>query len=308
MGTHAILFDQMVLPALQGKEFHRPQGQLLFLEPGSPLAKSNPAGVHSGTPNFKEMSAAAALAFDVRHRVSSADSLARVLELKTLQKNAGLWFNEELAPEPHTLYHLAARLLETVVALEMGAAGSALLATLVAEWRSWCGVMSMVAAPDGEVFSPCARFWNLRHGPTPHFDSAQGPRQGPGLQVATAALRCLLGKPQLGPARTEPWWHNPTGGAGIEKLRSLVAPGQPLHALRPIDGNQTRLAKRLTVHRWQGGHIAALDRPLTGDEPWCDWIEVRYGDHGHHQVTGYGVDGQTPVPPAPAGAMVARSL
>ena len=308
MGTHAILFDKMVLLALQGKDFQRPQGQLLFLEPTSALAKSNPAGVHSGTPNFKEMSAAAALAFDVRHGVSCADSLARVVELKTLQKNAGLWFNEELAPEPHTLFHLAARLLETVVALEMKAAGAELLALLTTEWRSWCGVLSMVAAPDGEVFSPCARFWNLRHGPTPHFDPAKGTHQGPGLQVATAALRCLLGKPQLGPAHSEPWWHNLTGGAGIEKLRSLVAPGQPLHSLQPIDGSQTRLAKRLTVHRWPGGHIAALDRPLTGDEPWCDWIEVHYGNSGHHQVTGYGADGKTPVPAAPAGAVVTRSL
>src|SRR5262249_41826521 len=148
MGTHKILFNQMVLLALQGKEFQRPGGQLLFLEPASALARAHPEGVHSGTPNFKEMSAAAALAFDVRHRVPFAEALTRVLELKRMQASSGLWFNEELAPEPHTLFHLSARLLETVVAIEMGAAGAELLAALLTEWRAWLGVMTMVAAPD----------------------------------------------------------------------------------------------------------------------------------------------------------------
>jgi hypothetical protein len=304
MGTHEILFNRMVLPLLQGQAVSPPTGSLLFLEANSVLARIHPEGIHGGTPNFKEMSAAARLGCAAFHgSVDVAEAVARVLELKARQNHDGLWFGEQLAPDPHTLFHLSSRILETLAAIKLNHAE--LLTAMVTEWSSWLGTMRSVATADGEVFSPCSRFWNPRHGVIPHFEPADGTSQGPGHQIASAALRVLLGLPHQGPARRPPFWADPVWGAGIARLGELIGPGRPLHNLTPRAGH---LGHQLVVHRSADGHLATIQGPVVDDEAWCDWIAVQYVQPTHHRVTGYGVNWKTPPPNPPDGSTTTHSI
>ncbi len=169
---------------------------------------------------------------------------------------------EQTAPEPHDNFH---RMAHAVIRLGAREASDADVLAANTQWWAWRTALDVAGAtPDGEVLLPGCR--------------GDG---GPTSQIGTAIYRMLTGLPHRGPAKSPQWWTNPTYGGGAPSLmQKLLARGDSLKAAADLP----RLRLPMQVHRTATGHLLTLiGKPEA--EPIIDWVRVRYGVAGRHEIT-----------------------
>jgi hypothetical protein len=270
-GWHKILYPPL-LDLAAGKQVERPTGKSLMLDLSSVLAGGRRQSVTSGTPNFRWMGAAWWYLWAIRYGAGTADrddSRARVLELYRREIRLGHQLSEQTAPEPHDNFH---RMAHAVIRLGAREAGDANVLAANTRWWAWRTALDAAGAtPDGEVLLPGCR--------------GDG---GPTSQVGTAIYRMLVGLPHLGPAKSPKWWTDPAYGGGAPSLiRQLLARGDDLKAAADLP----RLRLPMQIQRTAAGHFLTLTGALE-DEPIIDWVRIRYGRPGLHDIA-FGKDWKT---------------
>jgi hypothetical protein len=293
MGTHKLLYDQTLLPLLQGQEIPKPHGQGLMLDAQSPpaLLAKYPGELARPTSNFLRMARTGWLLWAVRHGTSADvdDAVLGVQDVLARERREGLWLREQLSNDPHNQFHFSAEVALRIAATEGQL--PALLQQSSERWDALLALYDLLATPDGEILGPSTRAGQDR-----------GDRQYslPVTQVGTAVYRLLRGFPALGPSHGDDWWTDPVyGGGAPSALRRLLQTGD-----RIISGAVAKPHLRLpmTVRRYTRGHLAWIEGHRE-DQPICDWVRVEYSQPGHHQYT-HGYDWETPVDDRPFGSQI----
>lgn len=249
MGTHEALMDRLE-KLLEGEEV--PFSANLQFETG-------------GTANFWAMAIAGeylrALRFGTDEEKKKARKRAR--EYFERQRKDGHMSRgdavEQTCPDPHYNFHLVSAATIRLTAKE---AGHADVLEDSGEWFRWhVGLYRCCLSDSGEIFVPGTR--------------AKGE---PSWQVATMAIREILGLKRIGPAKKEAKWKD-RFFAGPRVVRRLLEDGDDLGgAASSKEAPFLRLP--MTVRRYENAHVAFLAPPPEGLkllEP-LDWVSVRYDE------------------------------
>ena len=228
-------------------------------------------------------------------------AMTQVRKLYDFEREQGMFRGECLCPDPHAGMHLEAHVALLRLAVESGRA------KLREQTLDWLGralrLYHAVSSPDGEPWLPGLR------------TRTQVPRN----QAAAALLRELLDLPHRRPngrivtaeeLATPGTSRDPDYYGALRWLAAIRRDIASVHAElreRATSGPfPPKLLLPLRIARFDGGLLASLRRPAEAPRNgWlhpCDWVLVRWGRPGKHDVQA-GRDWQTPAPEVPGEAL-----